>query len=175
VLFYLFHENLTLNRQNLINITDANSNIEIYGCITVMFNRYCKPNQNIKLDGIALEAVSKTLYLGQITVMLPDKEIEIQRRIALSWQAFGWANLIFSSRLPLSLKRKVYDQCVLPTLTYGAETQNLTKKQVIKLRTTQWLQEWKILGITWKDIKTAKWIRKQTKLQIIIGTIKKLK
>jgi len=53
--------------------------------------------------------------------MSPDKEIEIQRRIALSWQAFGRANLIFLSRLPLSLKRKVYDQCILPTLTHGAE------------------------------------------------------
>jgi len=42
-----------------------------------MFNQYCKPNQNIKLDGAALEAVSKTLYVGQIIVMSPDKEIEI--------------------------------------------------------------------------------------------------
>jgi len=50
----------------------------------VMFNQYCKPNQNIKLDDIALEAVSKTLYLGQIVIMSPDKEIEIQRSIALS-------------------------------------------------------------------------------------------
>jgi len=73
----------------------------------VMFNQYCKSNQNIKLDVIALEAVSKTLYLGQIIVMSPDKKIEIQRRIALAWQAFGRANLIFSSPLPLSLKRSL--------------------------------------------------------------------
>jgi len=106
------------------------------------------------------DTLNKILNLGQIIVMSPDKEIEIQRRIALAWQAFGRANLIYSSRLPLFLKIKVFDQCILPTLTCGAETWNLTKKHVIRRRTTQRSHERKILCITWKDRKTAKWIRK---------------
>ncbi len=33
-----------------------------------------------------------------------------------------------NSNLPLSLKRKVYNQCVLPVLTYVSETWRLTKE-----------------------------------------------
>ena len=60
-------------------------------------------------------------------------------------------------------------------MTYGSETWNLTKKQTMKLRTTQRSHEKKMLGITWKHKKTAKWIREQTKLQYIVKTIKMLK
>ena len=85
--------------------------------------------------------------------MTPDKEIEICRRIALGWQAFGKANSILTSKLPTSLKRKVYNQCILPVMTYGSETWNLAKKQTIKLRTTQRSHEKKMLGITSKHKK----------------------
>ena len=60
-------------------------------------------------------------------------------------------------------------------MTYGSERWNLTKKQTIKLRTTQRSHEKKTLGITWKHKKRAKWIREQTKLQDIVRTIKMLK
>ena len=69
--------------------------------------------------------------------MTPDKNIEIQRRTTLGWQAFGRVNSILTSKLPISLKHKVYNQCILPVMTYGSETWILTKKQTIKLRTTQ--------------------------------------
>ena len=58
--------------------------------------------------------------------MTPDKEIEIQRRIALRWQAFDRANSVLPSKLPISLKRKVCNQRILPVMTYGSETWNLT-------------------------------------------------
>ena len=35
------------------------------------------------------------------------------------------------------LKRQVYDQCILSTVTYGCETWNLMKQQTLKLRTMQ--------------------------------------
>ena len=57
----------------------------------------------------------------------------------------------------------------------GSKTWNITKKQTIKLRTTQRSHEKKMLGITWKHKKTAKWIPEQTKLQGIVETIKMLK
>ena len=31
----------------------------------------------------------------------------------------------------------MFDQCILPAVTYGSETWNLTKKQTLKLRTMQ--------------------------------------
>ncbi len=49
-------------------------------------------------------------------------------------------SLVMNSNLPLSLKRKVYNQCVLPVLTYGSESWRLTKKQGVerKLGNAHW-------------------------------------
>ena len=139
-----------------------------------MFNQYSNQH-NITLDAAKLEPVKKFFYLGQTITMTPGKEIEIQRRIALGWPAFGRANLVLTKKLPMSLKRKVYNQCILPVMTYGSETWNLAKKQTMKLRTTQRSHEKKMLGITWKHKETAKWIREQTKLQDNVKTLKMLK
>ncbi len=78
-----------------------------------------------------------------------------------------------NSNLPLSLKRKVYNQCILPILTYGSETWHLTNEQEEKLRSAQRGMERKMLGITWRDRKQAIWIREQTKVEDILVTIKK--
>ncbi len=77
-----------------------------------------------------------------------------------------------NSNLPLSLKRKVYDQCILPILPYGMETWRLTKELEMKLRTTERAMERRMLGITWRDRKRAPWIREQTKVEDILMTIK---
>ena len=60
-------------------------------------------------------------------------------------------------------------------MPHGSKTWNITKKQTIKLRTTQRSHEKKMLGITWKHKKTAKRIPEQTKLRDIVETIKMLK
>ncbi len=69
--------------------------------------------------------------------------------------------------LPLSLKRKVYNQCILPVLTYGSESWRLTKELERKLRSAQRGRERRMLGITWRDKKRASWIREQTKAEDI--------
>ncbi len=61
-------------------------------------------------------------YLGQMVSANPAHEKEVRRRIGLGWSNFGKQNLVMNSNLPLSLKRKVYNQCILPVLTYGSET-----------------------------------------------------
>ena len=105
-----------------------------------------------------------------------SKELEITRKITLGWQAFGRASAIFKSKdFPLALKRKIYDQCITPTVTYGAETWNLTKKQALKLRTMQRAHERIMLNITWKDRKTAAWIREQTKIRDVLEVINRSK
>ena len=141
----------------------------------VMFNSSADTDKDITLDGVTIEKVEHYIYLGQKITMESSKEQEITRRISLGWQAFGRASTIFKSKLPLSLKKKAYDQCILPTVTYGAETWNLTKKLTTKLRTMQRAHERIMMGLTWRDKKTAIWIRSQTKLQDIIMTIRELK
>ena len=74
--------------------------------------------------------------------------------------------------IPMNLKRKVFDQCILPTMTYGAETWAVTNKMDKKIAAAQYNMERNMLGITYKDRKTNKWIREQTKVQDIIRIIK---
>ena len=89
------------------------------------------------IDSNQIEEVDHYIYLGQrISMDSASKEQEIKRRITLRWQAFGRASAIFKNKdIPIVLKRQVYDQCILPTVTYGSETWNLTKQQTLKLRT----------------------------------------
>ena len=68
----------------------------------------------------------------------------------------------------MMLKRKVYNQLILPTVTYGSEKWNLTTKQSHKLRTMYRAHERLMLNITWKDKKTAKSIRNQTGVRNLI-------
>ena len=69
--------------------------------------------------------------------------------------------------IPSILKRQVYDQCIIPMITYGAET--------LKLRTMQCAHERIMPNITWRDHEIAKWIRQQTKVRDILETISKVK
>ncbi len=77
-----------------------------------------------------------------------------------------------NSNLPLSSKRKVYNRCVIPILTYGSDTWHFTKEQERKLRNAQRGIERKMHGIIWRDRMRTTWIRKQTKVEDILTTIK---
>ncbi len=77
-----------------------------------------------------------------------------------------------NSNLPFSLKRKVCNQCVLPVLAYDSVTWHLTKEQEGKLRRAQRGIEKKMLGVTWRDMKRATLIKKQSKAEDILTTVK---
>ncbi len=77
------------------------------------------------------------IYLGQMVTANPTHEKEIRRRIGMGWSAFGNQNLVMNSNLPVSLKRNVYNQCILPVLTDWSEAWRLTKELERKLRSAQ--------------------------------------
>ena len=144
----------------------------------IMCNKHAEDtNRKITIDNNEIEEVDHYIYLGQrISMQTASKEHEIKRRITLGWQAFGRASAIFKNKeIPTCLKRQVYNQCIIPTVTYGSETWNLTKVQTMKLRSMQRAHERIMLNITWRDHKTAEWIREQTKLRDILETISKAK
>ena len=63
---------------------------------------------------------------------------EVSIGIKSGWRVFGKYREIFLDRhLPMSLKRKVFNQCVLPAMTYGYQTWSLTKALVNILKTSQ--------------------------------------
>ncbi|GFO40356.1 endonuclease-reverse transcriptase [Plakobranchus ocellatus] len=77
--------------------------------------------------------------------------------------------------MPISLKRQVYDQCVLPTMTYGCQTWSLTKATTQKLRVAQRAMERKIQGIKLTDRVKCSEIRKRTQIQDIVDFVAKQK
>ena len=78
-------------------------------------------------------------------------------------------------KLSIKLKAKVFDQCILPVFTYGAETMSFTKKSTEKFRVAQRAMERAMLKITLRDRKTNEWIRKKTGLTDVISTVAKKK
>ena len=168
-------------QQMLTELNEASKSVGLHMNLhktKVMCNKYTEQSDEIlEIENQQIEKVEHYIYLGQrISLHDSSKENEIKRRITLGWQAFGRANSVFQNKkIPIILKRKVYDQCILPTVTYGAETWNLTKKLSLKLRTMQRAHERIMLGLTWKDRKTAKWIREKTKVRDILEAISKLK
>ena len=90
--------------------------------------------------------------MGQITTTNRKSEDEIKERIRKSWSYFGKNREIFMDKnLPLSLKRQVFNQCIIPTTAYGCETWAINKQQTTKIRSMQRAMERKILQIKLKD------------------------
>ena len=140
----------------------------------IMFNKNVV-GKMIKVDGEILEEVHDYNYLGQVIHTELSHETEIRRRISLGWAAFSKYGDVMNSNISVCLKRKIYNQCVLPVLTYGSETWGLTKKAERKLRTAERKIERIMLGITLRERKRATWIRERTRIEDILVTIKKKK
>ena len=100
---------------------------------------------------------------------------EIQRRVMAGWAACAKHRDIFKSNLAICLKRQVYNFCMLPAMTYGAETWTLTKQAQNKLAAAQTKMERSMLNITYKDRRTNIWVRERTKLIDILYTVRKIK
>ena len=123
-----------------------------------------------------LEVVDHYNYLGQIVKLgRSNFDKEVARRIQLGWAAFGKLRGIFSSKLPQCLKTKVFNQCVLPVMTYGSETWSLTADLLEKLRVTQRAMERAMLGVSLRDKIRNEDIRRRTKVTDIAFRVCRLK
>lgn len=93
----------------------------------------------------------------------------------MAWAAFGKLKYVLKSNIPMCLKRKVYNQCILPVLTYGAETLTFTKKTIHKIGVAQRAMERSMLGISLKDRVPNETIRQRTGVSDTIKRITSLK
>ena len=122
---------------------------------------------NIQINGT--EKVANYKYLGQTIVMENSTEQEVSIRIKAGWSVFGMYREIFLDRhLPVSLKRKVFNQCGLPAMTYGCQTWSLTKVLVKKLETSQRAMERRMLNVKLKDRIGSTTIRPRTRVTDIV-------
>ena len=84
--------------------------------------------RDIIIEHRIVEHVNEYVYLGHAVKLSKKKQTaEINRRIGLTWSAFGMLRYILKDEtIPINLKRKVYESCILPVATYGLETMTLT-------------------------------------------------
>ena len=95
-------------------------------------------NTPINVNNVLIENVQVYVYLGQhYSLKEKNQDKEIQRTIMAGWAAYAKHRDIFKSNLAICLKRHVYNSCVLPAMTYGAEIWTLTKQAQNKLAAAQ--------------------------------------
>ena len=80
----------------------------------------------------------------------------------------AWLLVLQDRQLPISFKKQVMDQCVLPTMACGCQTWYLSKQLTNKLRTAGRAMGRKRLGLMLQDKKKCSEIRKRTKIFDII-------
>ena len=130
----------------------------------------------VRIGGNVIEEVDSYVYLGQrISLQSKGMNSEVNRRIHAGWRAFNENTDILKSNVPMSLKRKLYHQCVMPAMTYASETWTMTKAMEQKLQAAQHSMERSMLGITWVDKKTNEWIREHSKVTDILKVAKERK
>ena len=135
------------------------------------------PNQDsLYIENEEIEKVEHYKYLGQTTYLKETTKEEIKCRIRTGWGCFGRNREVFlDEKLPMSLRRQVFDQCVLPSMTYGCQTWSLSKAMGQKLRTAQRAMERKMLNLKIKDKIPYTEIRKRTRVQDIVQFVLKQK
>ena len=74
-----------------------------------------------------------------------------------------------------ALKRIVFNQCVLPVMTYGAESLTLTKKPIKKIQVMQRAMGRSMLGISLRDRVPNSTIRLRTRIIDVVERIAFLK
>lgn len=102
-----------------------------------------------------MEYVHKFINLGQIfKVNNENQTAEINLRIRLGWMAFGRLSYVLKNRrIPLQLRRRVYNTCIISVLRYGPQTLIYSRKNIERLKKAQNAMERAMLGITLKDRK----------------------
>jgi hypothetical protein len=96
-----------------------------------------------------IDGVSHYVYLGRkMTTRRKGVMEEVKRRVQLGWYAFGKIKRYLKGTDILRENRaRLFNQCIVPVLTYGSETWSLTKEALEKLRKTERRMERVVLGV----------------------------
>ena len=97
---------------------------------------------------------------------------EINRRIQAGWKSFNDHKIVLKSNAPNSLKKKLYNQCVLSAMSYASDIWTLAKALERRLAAAQRSMERAMIGVSWQDHRPNEWIRRKTKVRDIMHVIK---
>ncbi|CAG9137233.1 unnamed protein product [Plutella xylostella] len=120
--------------------------------------------RKVTVDGQDIQYVNEYIYLGQLVSFENRQDKEIDRRIENAWKSYWSMKQLMKGNLPLSLKRKLVDMCILPVLTYGAQTWSLTEHQKTRLKVCQRAMERSLLGVKLTDRVRNTILRSQTRI-----------
>ena len=156
------------HQMNNLNQTSTTVGLKMHKGKTKYMTNFSE-NNTINIETEQIEKVESYKYLGQTTFMKHTTREEITCRIRAGWSCFGRNREIFMDKeMPISLKRQVFNQCVVPAMTYGCQTWSLTKALTNKLSTAQKAMERKMLNIKLKDKIPCKTIREKTGVQDVV-------
>ena len=130
----------------------------------------------IYVNNTQIENVESYIYLSnQHQRQNQDKENQIS--ITSGWTAFVKHRDIFEGNIGTCLKRQVYNSCVLPAMTHGAETWTLTTQAKNKLAATQTKLERSsyVKYHMHPDRKTNIWVRKKTNVTDVMEQVRRRK
>lgn len=78
---------------------------------------------------------------------------------------------VFETDVPIKLKRKAFNQCVLPMLTYGAKALTLPKISAVQLQIIKRKMVGLMLGISVRDRVLNEEIRTRTRVDDVLQRI----
>ena len=160
---------------NNLNIESKKIGLKIHKGKTKYMTNF-QSDEIITVENDTIEKVDRYKYLGQTVMLNEHTREEVKIRIKAGWSCFGrYKDILCDTKLPMSIRRRMYNQCVIPTMTYGAETWTTTKQLEQKLQVAQRAMERRMLNITIRDKVRNSEIRKQTQVKDIILKIKEAK
>jgi hypothetical protein len=131
---------------------------------------------SISLGHEQLQQVNKYIYLGQHFSLQDQTQIgEINRRISAGWAAYTRCKEIFKGKFSIQQKRRVFNQCVIPAMTYGAETWTFHESIIQRLQVAQRKMERRMLNISYRERRRNAEIRSISRLEDVLTHIRKMK
>lgn len=102
----------------------------------------------ILVDCEPLKYTDQYIYLGkQISFDGSNNYQEVERRAQITWNKYWSLREIFKSKMPIKLKTKTMNSCLIPCLIYACQTWKFTTKVKNKIITCQRGMERSMLNI----------------------------
>ena len=106
----------------------------------------------VEISGNKIKNVTEVKYLGSVFSSQGNNKVEINDRIVQCTKTTGALYPILKDEhVPLRAKKVIFDSIITPTLTYGAETWTMNKRERSKIQATEMRTLRAILGKTRKD------------------------
>lgn len=101
---------------------------------------------------------------------------EINNRVRAGWASYNkYREFLNDKKITVWIKKRIFDMCILPTMTYGCQTWTLTNQRKNKLRSAQRAMERRMLNISIRQRIPHKDIRRRTGLKDIVEHAARLK